>query len=131
MIQSNVTNKRSKVTKRQKVLLTSEMHFFSPASYDSTLAQMGVVLIDPNPLLLRRESMLLLHLLSILGHAPEQGQPRPLVNARWTQRGRVIGTGSHAGLEDVNSLCKCHHWICSERNGNEERHQRAARLSAN
>lgn len=38
MIQSKVMNKRSKVTKRQKVLLTSEMHFFSPASYDFTPA---------------------------------------------------------------------------------------------
>lgn len=59
-------NKRSKVTKRQKVLLTSEMHFFSPASYDSTLAQMGGVLVDPTALPISRESALL-HRLSIPG----------------------------------------------------------------
>lgn len=83
MIQSKVMNKRSKVTKRQKVLLTSEMHFFSPASYDSTLAQMGVALTDTNPLAVSRESALLLHRLSI--PSSEQGQPRPPVNRRWTQ----------------------------------------------
>lgn len=66
MIQSMVMNKRSKVTKRQKVLLTSEMHFFSPASYDSTLAHMGGVLMDPTARPISRESALL-HRLSIPG----------------------------------------------------------------
>lgn len=70
MIQSKVMNKRSNVTNRQKVLLTSEMHFFPPASYDSTLAERGVVLADHPPLPVSRESALLLHRLSIAGHAP-------------------------------------------------------------
>lgn len=69
IIQTRVMNKRSKVTKRQKVLLTSEMHFFSTVSYDSTLADSGVLLTDPSPLMVGRESMLL-HRLSISGSAP-------------------------------------------------------------
>ena len=111
MIQSKVMNKRSKVTKRQKVLLTSEMHFFSPASYDSTLAQMGLVLIDTTPLPVSRESALLLHRLSITPATPtEQGQPRPLVNRRWThrwrRRRRVIGAGSQTCLFSGCGLCR-------------------------
>lgn len=62
MIHSSVTKSRSKVTKRQKVLLTSEIHFFSPSSYDSTWAE----LMEPMPLLaVARESTLLLHWLSM------------------------------------------------------------------
>lgn len=38
IIHSNVTNKRSKVTNRQKVLLTSDIPFFSLPSQDSILA---------------------------------------------------------------------------------------------
>jgi len=76
MIQSKVMNKRSKVTNRQKVLLTSEMHFFSVASYDSTLADTGVVLMDPMPLPVSRESTLL-HLLSIPGRASWAEQAPP------------------------------------------------------
>lgn len=65
MIQSRVMNRRSKVTKRQKVLLTSEMHFFSPASYEPTRARMVGLLTGPAPLPVSRESELLLHRLSI------------------------------------------------------------------
>ncbi len=121
MIQSKVMNKRSKVTKRQKVLLTSEMHFFSPASYDSTLAQMGVVLIDPTPLPpVSRESALLLHRLSIPGHAPlSRASPAHWSTEgglRWSQWRQVIGAGSQARLLDVDSLCggQFHHCICRE-----------------
>lgn len=88
-------NKRSKVTKRQKVLLTSEMHFFSPASYDSILAEMGVVLIEPASLPVSRESVLLLHRLSIIGHALCTGLFRQVILA-------VTG---------VRSLVVCRHWI--------------------
>lgn len=66
MIQSSVMNRRSKVTKRQKVLLTSEMHFFSPASYEPTRARMVGLLTGPTSLPVSRDSALLLHRLSIL-----------------------------------------------------------------
>lgn len=125
MIQSKVMNRRSKVTKRQKVLLTSEMHFFSPASYDSTLAQMGVVFIDPTPLPVSRESALLLHRLSIAGRAPPgQGwappSRRPPVDAQKVDSGLRGGESSErenqAGVVDVDSVCggKLHHCICKK-----------------
>lgn len=96
MIQSKAMNKRSKVTKRQNVRLTSEMHFFSAASYDSTLTEMGVELMEVIPLSVSRESMLL-HLLSISGHAPWTGKPRPplSVQKESSESGVVfIGAGS-------------------------------------
>lgn len=86
MIQSKVMNRKSKVTKRQKVLLTSEMHFISLASYDSALLQMGVLLMEHPSLPVSRESALLLHRLSIFcGHAPP---PPPPSAGRWSQRMR-------------------------------------------
>lgn len=97
MIQSRVMNKRSKVTKRQKVLLTSEMHFFSGASYDSTRAEMGVVLITPLPV--TRESALLLHRLSISVGAPG-GRAGP---AHW------LKVDSAAGQWRFSILSKVHH----------------------
>ena len=72
MIQSREMKSRSKVTKRQKVLLTAEMHVFSPASYDSSLA-----FRDPTPRPFSRESALLLHRLSMSGHAPCPGSALP------------------------------------------------------
>lgn len=81
MIQSKVMNKRSKVTKRQKVLLTSEIHFFSPASQDPALTELDTVLTDPLPLPVSHDSETLLPRLSIAGHAlwagpaPPSGQP--------------------------------------------------------
>ncbi|CAB1446556.1 unnamed protein product [Pleuronectes platessa] len=107
MIQSKVMNKRSKVTKRQKVLLTSEMHFFSPASYD--LAQMGVVLMDPIPLAVSRESALLLHRLSIVGHALLAGLAPPTGQRSEGALGLRGGGSSEqeatAALVDVDPLC--------------------------
>lgn len=98
MIQSRVMNKRSKVTKRQKVLLTSEMHFFSAPSYDSIRAETGVVATDPTPLPFRRESMLL-HRLSIARHAPTVCRAGPahltvLTSLNQNQRRRGIGVGT-------------------------------------
>lgn len=66
MIQSRVMNSRSKVTKRQKVLLTSEMHCSSPASYELTRASRAGLATEPGPLPVSRESTLLLPRLSIM-----------------------------------------------------------------
>lgn len=65
MIQSRVMNSRSKVTKRQKVLLTSEMHLFSAASCKLPCASRAGLAMEPGPLLVSRESALLLQRLSI------------------------------------------------------------------
>lgn len=59
MIQSRVMKSRSKVTKRQKVLLTSEMHLFSLASYEPTRASRAGVASRESPLLLPRLSIML------------------------------------------------------------------------
>lgn len=58
-------NSRSKVTKRQKVLRTSEMHFSSAASYEPTRASRVGLATEPGPLPVIRESTLLLPRLSI------------------------------------------------------------------
>lgn len=59
MIQRRVMNSRSKVTKRQKVLLTSEMHLFSLASYEPTRASTAGPASRESTLLPRRLSITL------------------------------------------------------------------------
>lgn len=115
MIQSKEMNNRSKVTKRQKVLLTSEMYFFSAVSYESTLTEAGMPLTDPTPLPVNRESMLLL--LSIAGHAFWAGQAPPTSQV-WKDllgvSGRSLRQEARLVFVNVDSICGCKplHCIC-------------------
>lgn len=96
-------NNRSKVTKRQNVLRTSEMHFFSPGSYDSTLTDCCVLLTDPIPLAVSRESTLL-HRLSIPGSPPWTGQAPPTAQNEVSESPAVGHVGVYSQFVGVKHI---------------------------